>query len=284
PQGLLSLLASPSFNSALDTQLMLAQLDQSQQELLAKLASSVKDERATESRLRQEQSEEQRALLRVEAEEVVAEFEAAQVSAAPPSTDAGATNAATPTNPSPNPSPTPTPTPLPSPSTTPTPAPPPPPSAPFSVTTNLTLPSGITAKQISEFLALSPFPPDPLSNDVTDFLQAEQEFHVSAIFIVAHAVLETGWGTSQIYLQKHNLFGYGADDSNPFQDAMQFASDAACIQYVPEQVAQNYLSSSGEFYTAYGPTLQGMNVYYATSSTWASSIARLGDVLQTMPA
>ncbi|MBV8526712.1 MAG: glucosaminidase domain-containing protein, partial [Candidatus Dormibacteraeota bacterium] len=72
---------------------------------------------------------------------------------------------------------------------------------------------------------------------------------------------------------KHNLFGFNANDANPYQDATTFSSFDACIQYVAQFVAQNYLSPSGRFY--HGPTLRGMNVDYATDPYWASKIASI---------
>lgn len=51
------------------------------------------------------------------------------------------------------------------------------------------------------------------------FVQAEQTYHISAAYLVAHAILETGWGTSTLAMgQDHqgtiyyNFFGIGAYD------------------------------------------------------------------------
>ena len=85
---------------------------------------------------------------------------------------------------------------------------------------------------------------------------------MSARYLVAHSIKESGWGTSAIAQQKHNLFGYGADDSNPFGDAMSFPSFTACILYVAQEVKQSYLTPGGAYY--HGPTLRGMNVDYAS--------------------
>ncbi|MGH7666232.1 MAG: glucosaminidase domain-containing protein [Candidatus Dormibacteria bacterium] len=287
PNGLLSVLASPDFNSALDTQIELDQMTKSQRQLLLKLAQEVKDELANESALKDEQRQEEVDETRLQAEEVVAEFQAteAQLQAteqasgsaqSPPSRGSAATPGSTPT-------PTPTVQVTPSPTTVPpTPSSPPPTGTggAFSVTTNLTLPSGITEQQIQEFLNVVP---SPLVNDASYFLQAEQTNHVSAIYLVAEAVLETGWGTSSIYLNKHNLFGFGADDSNPYGDAETFSSDGACIAYVSSFIHQQYLTPGGAYYTSAGPTLLGMNHYYASNLNWATSVAKLGAELQAEP-
>ncbi len=58
---------------------------------------------------------------------------------------------------------------------------------------------------------------------------------------------------------------------------MSFASFDACIQFVAQKVAQDYLSPSGSFF--HGPTLRGMNVDYASDPLWASKIARIASTI-----
>jgi len=139
----------------------------------------------------------------------------------------------------------------------------------FTVDTDLTQPSGETADRLDAFLqgtALQGLGPS--------FMAAEQSYHVSARYLLAHAIEESAFGTSQIAQDKHNLYGYGADDAHPYQDAYSFPSFAACIDYVARMVAQNYLSPGGPFF--HGPTLRGMNVDYASDPNWAENIARIG--------
>ncbi|MFZ0129256.1 MAG: glucosaminidase domain-containing protein [Candidatus Dormiibacterota bacterium] len=142
----------------------------------------------------------------------------------------------------------------------------------FTVDTNLTLPSGETAASLDQFLAGS-----ALAGLGGSFMQAESTYHVSARYFVAHAILESGWGTSAIAQFKHNLFGFGADDANPYGDAMTFTSFDACIQYVAQFIATNYLTVGGQFY--HGPTLRGMNVDYASDPNWAEKIASIADTI-----
>ena len=142
----------------------------------------------------------------------------------------------------------------------------------FTIDTDLTKPSGETAAKLDSFLSGS-----ALAGLGASFMSAEHTYHVSARYFVAHAILESAWGTSAIAQDKHNLFGYGADDANPYGDAVSFASFDACIQFVAQKVAQNYLSPSGAFY--HGPTLRGMNVDYASDPVWASKIARIASTI-----
>ena len=299
PNGLLSVLASPDFSSALDTQIALDQLTQAQRQLLLQLAQNVRVEVATEAQLKQEQQQEAATADRLRAEELVAEFRATQATTAvlvqggpdSKSSPSGTTPSPTTTIPSPPASPTPTsPTPTGSP---PAPAPSGGSGGPFTVNTNLTLSSGISLHQIQEFLQGT-----PLAADASYFLQAEQTQQVSAIYLISDAVLETGWGTSALYTNKHNLFGFEAYDANPYVDGATFTSDQDCISYVSWFVSVYYLSppgsqvsnygsiggtvSTGQYY--HGATPAGMNVNYASDPLWAAKIARIGAVLQSMPA
>jgi beta-N-acetylglucosaminidase len=138
----------------------------------------------------------------------------------------------------------------------------------FTEDTDLTLASGENAQTIDAFLAGT-----DLAGLGSAYMQAEESYGVSARYLVAHSIEESGWGTSAIAQQKHNLFGYGADDSNPFGDAMSFSSFTACILYVAQEVKQDYLTPGGAYY--HGPTLRGMNVDYASDPFWASQIAAI---------
>lgn len=142
----------------------------------------------------------------------------------------------------------------------------------FTVDTNLTLPSGENAQALNAFLAGT-----ALAGLGNSYMNAEKSFGVSALYLAAHSIEESGWGTSAIAQAKHNLFGFGADDSNPFEDAMSFPSFDACIQYVANFVKVNYLTPGGAFY--HGPTLRGMNVDYASDPYWASKIAAIADTI-----
>ena len=138
----------------------------------------------------------------------------------------------------------------------------------FTVDTDLTQPSGETADRINQFLQGT-----AMAGLGQSFMQAERTYHVSARYFVAHGILESDWGSSAIAHDKHNLFGFGADDANPYGDAQSFPSFDACIQYVAQFIEANYLSPNGRYY--HGPTLRGMNVDYASDPGWADKIATI---------
>jgi len=143
----------------------------------------------------------------------------------------------------------------------------------FTEDTDLTVASGENAQTINGFLAGT-----ALAGLGDAYMQAEKTYGVSARYLVAHSIEESAWGASAIAQQENNLFGYGADDSNPDADAMSFASFSACILYVAQQVRADYLTPGGRYY--HGPTLRGMNVDYASDPYWASKIA---SIARTVP-
>jgi beta-N-acetylglucosaminidase len=138
----------------------------------------------------------------------------------------------------------------------------------FTEDADLTLPSGENAQTINGFLAGT-----ALAGLGGTYMQAEETYGVSARYLVAHSIEESGWGTSALAQEKDNLFGYGADDSDPYGDATSFPSFSACILQVAQAVRADYLTPGGEYY--HGPTLRGMNVDYASDPYWASKIAAI---------
>ncbi len=228
----------------------------------------------------------------------VAQYEQA-ASAARQAAAAVPTPLPTPSSPvqhAPTSTPTPTPTPAPTPTPSPSPTPPPAPAVkisytptgsvlympistsvdPFTSLTNLTLPSGENAATLNAFLQGT-----ALAGLGQYFIEAEQQYHVSARYLLAHAIEESGWGTSALAVNKHNLFGYDAYDANPYGDGMTFNSDGDCILYVAQQISTNYLAPTGSFY--HGPTLLGMNVDYATDPNWATNIANIAESIPLPP-
>jgi peptidoglycan hydrolase CwlO-like protein len=138
----------------------------------------------------------------------------------------------------------------------------------FSEDTDLTVPSGEDAQTINSFLDGT-----ALAGLGATYVEAEHDYGVSARYLVAHSIEESGWGASAIARDDNNLFGWNADDRDPAGDATRFSSFAACILYVAQRVKVEYLTPGGEYY--HGPTLRGMNVDYASDPFWASKIAAI---------
>jgi beta-N-acetylglucosaminidase len=138
----------------------------------------------------------------------------------------------------------------------------------FTSDSDLTKPSGLTAERIERFLHGT-----ALAGLGKTYMEVEGRAHVSANYLVADSILESAWGTSQIARDKHNILGFGADDSHPYEDAVTFPSFAACVDTVARYVAEHYLDPRGGYY--HGPTLRGMNVLWATDPEWANKVANI---------
>lgn len=109
------------------------------------------------------------------------------------------------------------------------------------------------------------------------FKQAEKEFKINALYLMAHAALESGWGKSVIARDKYNFFGIAAYDNSPYQSAYSYNGVDKGIMDGGKWIAGRYIHGSG--FPFDGPYLgnksEGMNKYYATDPRWGSSIARI---------
>jgi beta-N-acetylglucosaminidase len=119
----------------------------------------------------------------------------------------------------------------------------------------------------------SPFKKEKQSDLIHGIEDASFRYKLNPIYILAHAILESGWGRSKIAKEKNNLFGYKAYDADPYGNAMSFRSYLHCIDVVMKHVHGNYLIPGGKYYN--GPTLKGMNKKYATDPAWATKIRKI---------
>jgi beta-N-acetylglucosaminidase len=148
------------------------------------------------------------------------------------------------------------------------------PNQPITYDTDLLSQSGYAAWMIDELLSST----TPLPNLGAAFIRAERDTGINARYLVAHAILETGWGTSWIAQAKHNLFGYGAFDRDPARFAIRFPTYAAGIAAVSDEIRTAYLSPDGRWWRGF-PTLRGVNRFYASDPLWADKIVVLANAI-----
>jgi beta-N-acetylglucosaminidase len=139
---------------------------------------------------------------------------------------------------------------------------------------DLRTPSNVTAAEINNYIRKY-HPDSPIVNMGDKFVAAGQKYGVNALYLAAHAFLETGYGKSEVAYRKNNLYGLKAYDRSPFDSAKYLASYEDSINYNADYVRKNYLTPGGVYYN--GPTLKGMNVKYASDKTWSAKIA---DIMQ----
>lgn len=139
-------------------------------------------------------------------------------------------------------------------------------------TMNLETQSNLTATQINNFISQNAAANSVLQNTGQYFIEAQNTYGVNAQYLVAHAIIESAWGTSYFATNRDNLFGYMAYTTNP-DAAATFRSIEYDINFQAWFVRNSYLNANGSFYN--GANLDGMNVDYATDPYWANSIARI---------
>ncbi|MDR6998828.1 SH3 domain-containing protein [Neobacillus niacini] len=154
---------------------------------------------------------------------------------------------------------------------------------------DLRTPSNVTATQINNYIAANVNgKPSVLLGKGQAFIYAGKKFGVNALYLAAHAIHESAYGTSSISLGKKNLFGYGAYDAAPFFGAYRFPSVEACINYVAQKMKADYLNPNGTHFEgaflgfrandSHGTRISsksiGMNYWYASDPNWGNAIAR----------
>lgn len=87
---------------------------------------------------------------------------------------------------------------------------------------NLATPSNLSLNQFKKILEGQANDKNGIFRDNAEyFYYAEKQYKINGVFLAGVAIHESGWGTSKIALDKKNLFGYGAMDSNPYRRSIQ---------------------------------------------------------------
>ena len=145
----------------------------------------------------------------------------------------------------------------------------------------LNKPSGFTLEQFKKVLKDSKDTNKIFEKNAEYFYYIEKQYNINGIFVASVGIHESAWGTSKIALAKHNLFGYGAYDSNPYNGAYQFTDYSEAIDLIARVFVKYYINPKGT--PIYGgekavgtyyvqPTLSGVNTKYATDKNWANGV------------
>ena len=117
-------------------------------------------------------------------------------------------------------------------------------------------PSGVTVEDLKKVTSHG------LVGLEKDFWQAEQDYGINCLFVMAIAAIESGNGT--INGVGNNMFGWGGG-------YIKFSSKAEGIDVVARGLARNYLTPGAGLYS--GNTISDVNKRYASSSTWDDKVA-----------
>ena len=145
----------------------------------------------------------------------------------------------------------------------------------------LNKPSGLSLEQFKKVLTDDKDVNNVMQNNAEYFYYIEEQYNINGVFVAAVAIHESAWGTSKISQDKHNLFGYGAYDSNPYSGAYEFTDYSESIDLIARVFVKYYLNpkgtsiyggeeASGKYYN--GPTVSGVNTKYATDKNWANAV------------
>ncbi|RBW67599.1 S-layer protein [Bacillus taeanensis] len=132
-----------------------------------------------------------------------------------------------------------------------------------------------TAEQLNSFVK-SQNPNSPLAEMGHAFKKAESDYGINALYFLVHAIHESSWGTSKIAVDKNNLFGLGAVDSNPYENAYTFESlEEGIYEAAKTYIVAQYFNTGNWRYNGalLGNKGIGMNVRYASDPYWGQKIA-----------
>ena len=151
----------------------------------------------------------------------------------------------------------------------------------LSINMQLNKPSGLTLEQFKKVLSDNKDTNKIFEENAEYFYYIEKQYNINGIFVASVGIHESAWGTSKIALQKNNLFGYGAYDSNPYNGAYNFTNYSESIDLLARVFVKYYLNpagtsiyggekAAGTYYN--GPTLKEINTKYATDKNWANAV------------
>lgn len=145
------------------------------------------------------------------------------------------------------------------------------------INSNIMQKTGLSADQLAG--AAKAMRGDNGFTDFQAFVNSENEFGISSLFMLAHAAVESAWGTSYYSKTRNNLFGFNAYDSNPDQ-ASSYASQGASIRFYANFLKEYYLTP-GAIYFA-GTTPHGVFVHYSSShDSEANTVVSIMNALQS---
>lgn len=141
--------------------------------------------------------------------------------------------------------------------------------------------SGLTLDQFKKILSDSKDTNKIFEKNAEYFYYIEKQYNINGVFVASVGIHESAWGTSKIAMQKNNLFGYGAYDSNPYNGAYNFSNYSESIDLLARVFVKYYLNPAGTsiyggekavgtYYN--GATLNGVNTKYASDKNWANAV------------
>ena len=151
----------------------------------------------------------------------------------------------------------------------------------LNINMQLNKPSGLTLEQFKKILSDNNDKNKIFETNAEYFYYIEKQYNINGVFVASVGIHESAWGTSKIAMEKNNLFGYGAYDSNPYNGAYNFSNYSESIDLLARVFVKYYLNPAGTsiyggekaigtYYN--GATLKGVNTKYASDKNWANAV------------
>ena len=135
---------------------------------------------------------------------------------------------------------------------------------------DLTEVTNYSAEDLDKVFSLLNIDNSLLENKGATFKEAEEHYHINALYLLAHSALESDWGRSKIAKDKNNFFGITAYDTTPYLSAKTFDDVDKGILGASKWIKENYIDNGRTFL---GNKASGMNVEYASDPYWGEKIA-----------
>lgn len=135
---------------------------------------------------------------------------------------------------------------------------------------DLTEATNYSAEDLDKVFSLLNIDNSLLENKGATFKEAEEHYHINALYLLAHSALESDWGRSNIAKDKNNFFGITAYDTTPYLSAKTFDDVDKGILGATKWIKENYIDRGRTFL---GNKASGMNVEYASDPYWGEKIA-----------
>ncbi len=144
--------------------------------------------------------------------------------------------------------------------------------------------SNITVKQLDDYLVALGFTKkatyfgEPSASSMFGegkaFVDGQVKYGANALLVYAMGLHESGRGTSRLSIEKNNIFGWGAVDSNP-DDAYLFESVESSVAEHMGRNLRGYLSVDNFrfFGSILGNKNNGFNTKYASDPYWGNKIS-----------
>lgn len=137
--------------------------------------------------------------------------------------------------------------------------------------------SNITADDLDRYLISKGYGSkdcSAMAGEGHSFVDAQNKYGVNALMVYAMAIQESGYGTSNYAMNRNNLFGWNAVDSDP-DKASYFSSVNQAVKEHMHTNLNGYLDvdDGRHFGMAIGNKGNGFNVCYASDAYWGINIA-----------